>query len=180
MVILLGARERERRFFARYWWTRTETVSHVLNLIQHVCYDYNIAFHVAHSCAGQGSKVCLYGDKNKVSIPHTTASHDVLQMRLQLDHDIQLDGASPSRDMFQKTSALIIALRRLGCNAPLSDVTECLPHERDTREKSHAHFTKLQRGYQSSRVLCKGRILFDTDHQGRVFIRSVVLIFVIS
>jgi hypothetical protein len=120
---------------------------------------------------GQGSKVCPFTDKDNVRRPHTTASRAAIEQRLRADREHLLEASSPSRDIFQRTSAFLTALRRSGCSAPLYEPTSFNLTENQLRETHALHTAKLQRGYLSSGKSCEGRLIFEYDFYGKPFLR---------
>jgi hypothetical protein len=125
---------------------------------------------------GQGSKVCPFTDPVTISMPHVHASRDALKSRLLHDRATRLQGSSPSRDIFQKTSAFVTALRKRGCGAPAHETTYWSPAEQIDRKKHLELQSKLQRGYISPEITCDGRLLFDYDGNEQPYIRFVIYI----
>jgi hypothetical protein len=93
---------------------------------------------------------------------HNSASINDVETRLREDQQDHLEAAaSPARDIFQKTFALISALQDSGCRAPLQEQTVLSEKERHFREKYAAHKAKIQRGNVRSNLkkICEGRVL---------------------
>lgn len=104
---------------------------------------------------------------------HTTASREDVQTRLCHDRNHLLSIASPSRDIFQKTSALIAALRRTGCPAPACEETNLSSPERNYYKAQQDHEEKLSRGYRPVQTRCGGRISMNFTKSGKPFIMYV-------
>jgi hypothetical protein len=54
---------------------------------------------------------------------HTLASREDIKAWLRKDRQHRIDTTSPTRDIFQKMSAFIAALQRLGCRGPIYEQT---------------------------------------------------------
>jgi hypothetical protein len=121
--------------------------------------------------SGQGSKVCPYTNLDVVRSPHTHANREALKLRLQHDQATRLEGASPWRDVFNKTAAFISALRNMGCSGPACEITQWLPEERSQRDTELARRTRMQRGYRAVETKCDGRLLFNYDQRGSPYIQ---------
>jgi hypothetical protein len=105
--------------------------------------------------------------------PHESASRETVEDRLQMDRETRLDAASPTRDIFQKTSAYLTALRRSGCGAPAYEGTTLNHTELAQRSVDNEHLAKLQRGYVPTKTTCDGRVFFEYDFSGHPFVRFV-------
>jgi hypothetical protein len=105
--------------------------------------------------------------------PHESASREAVEERLRMDRESRLDAASPTKDVFQKTSAYLTALRRSGCGAPTYEGTTLNPTELAQRSVDNTHLAKLQRGYVPTKTTCDGRIFFEYDFSGHPFLRFV-------
>lgn len=77
--------------------------------------------------------------------------------RLHRDRQHRIDTASPSRDIFQKTSAFISALQYLGCRGPMYEPTLVSGGEKELREILAQHKAKIQRS-SSQQPRCDGRL----------------------
>ncbi|KAJ6585422.1 hypothetical protein B0H19DRAFT_927021 [Mycena capillaripes] len=106
----------------------------------------------------QGSKICPQVDRTRMIEPHESATREMLKERLRNDRDARVQTASPSRDIFQKTAALISALRKLGCTAPLQEETIVESDEEEDFEKLIFQRTEHRRGYVPNVETCQGRL----------------------
>jgi hypothetical protein len=110
---------------------------------------------------GQGSKVCPMSDQDQMSSSHTSASREDIKGRLRKDRQHRIDTASPTRDIFQKTTALISALQLLGCRGPMhksTDSTLVSGWEQEMCDLLAAHKATIQRGFTPKHPLCSGRL----------------------
>ena len=73
---------------------------------------------------------------------HVSANISDVESRLRKDQQYHLDAASPTRDIFQKTLALICSLQDSGCRVPVLEQTVLLEKKRYFREKYAAHKMK--------------------------------------
>lgn len=145
----------------------------VLKGMRHVC-RYSLLIYIMfknHIIAGQGSKVCPYAEKSVVHASHVHATRDALKSRLLHDKASRLHGSSPMRDIFQKTSAFLTALRNLGCGAPSYEITHWSASEKIQCEKDMAYQSKRRRGYEPSSIKCDSRLFFDYDDQDHPYVR---------
>ena len=94
---------------------------------------------------GQGSKICPHSDVNSRSTEHTHATRQLLQERLRCDRDYRMVTSSPTRDVFQKTSAFITALRTVGCSAPEQEQTVLMPAEQEYKVDFEGNIPLTQR-----------------------------------
>jgi hypothetical protein len=107
---------------------------------------------------GQGSKVCPMSDQQSMESAHTSAGREDITARLHRDRQHRLDTASPSRDIFQKTTAFISALQHLGCRGPLYEPTLFYGREKELRDFLAQHKAKIQRGSSLQQPTCDGRL----------------------
>jgi hypothetical protein len=120
---------------------------------------------------GQGVKICPQVNRSQITQPHHHATRALLQERLRNDRQARLDVASPSRDVFQKTAALVAALRKLGCTAPLCEETTFDSDEEEARDSLILHRKRNQRGYVPKQESCEGRLYLCYDSNQRPFIK---------
>lgn len=108
---------------------------------------------------------------------HSNASRELLRTQLREDRDLRCQDASPSRDVFKKTSAYVTALRKLGCTAPGYETTVLLSSEQYQRDQDEARRVYLSRGYipVDSESSCQGRLEFGYNGMGDPFIRCELL-----
>ncbi|KAJ6580689.1 hypothetical protein B0H19DRAFT_1060427 [Mycena capillaripes] len=95
---------------------------------------------------GKGVKICPHVNQLKIREPHSHATRALLQQRFRDDRQARIDGASLSRVVFQKTAALVAALRKLGCSAPLCEETIFESDEEEVHEALVFHCKRNQRG----------------------------------
>jgi len=93
-----------------------------------------------------------------MSSSHISASREDIKARLQRDRQHRIKTASPTRDIFQKTSAFIAALQLLGCCRPFFEPTLVSAREQQLQDLLDAHKAKIQRGYVPSQPVCDGRL----------------------
>ncbi|KAJ7490348.1 hypothetical protein B0H11DRAFT_2191580 [Mycena galericulata] len=106
----------------------------------------------------QGTKICPQVDRALMTQPHHEATRDMLKERLRNDREARIQTASPSRQIFQKTAALVAALRRLGCGATLQEETIVESDEEEEYDKLILHRTEHRRGYVPPTETCQGRL----------------------
>jgi hypothetical protein len=97
-------------------------------------------------------------DQQSMELAHTSAGREDITARLRNDRQHRIDTASPSRDIFQKTSAFISALQYLGCRGPMYEPTIVSGGENEFREIFAQHKAKIQRGSSSQQPTCDGRL----------------------
>lgn len=107
---------------------------------------------------GQGSKVCPMSDQDLMLSSHTSASREDVNERLRKDRQHKIDTASPTRDIFQKTTALISALQILGCRGPMHESRLVSSWEQEIADLLAAHKATIQRGFTPKHPLCSGRL----------------------
>ncbi|KAJ7145085.1 hypothetical protein C8R43DRAFT_890873 [Mycena crocata] len=114
-----------------------------------------------------GVKVCPFSDTLSLSQPHTHASRANIQTRLRQDRDERLQHASPTKDIFSKTSAYLAAIRKLGCSHPPDTqlANNDVPQQDDIMEY---YWKQRSRGYRPKDSTCEGkiRIIFFDDFTG--------------
>lgn len=97
-------------------------------------------------------------DRQSMESAHTSAGHEDITTRLQRDRQHRIDTASPSHDIFQKTTAFISALQYLGCRGPMYEPTLVSGREKELRFILAQHKAKIQRGSSSQQLTCDGRL----------------------
>ncbi|KAK0472568.1 hypothetical protein EDD18DRAFT_1093925 [Armillaria luteobubalina] len=115
----------------------------------------------------QGSKICPLADEDLVE-PHVAATREDILQRLLRDRENRLEIASPTADVFQRTSAFISALGRLGCRANIDDslaASSILARVQRYQqpEDMHERLKVLQRGYIDKVARCPGKVMFTYD-----------------
>lgn len=128
-------------------------------------------FYLEPFSAGQGSKICPRIDRAKTIEPHCHATRALLQERLHNDRQARLDRASPSRDIFQKTAALVAVLRKLGCAALLCEETVFESDEEEARDALVLYRKRHRRGYKPKDVSCEGRLHLSYDFKQQPYIK---------
>ncbi|KAJ6506213.1 hypothetical protein C8R47DRAFT_1241345 [Mycena vitilis] len=119
----------------------------------------------------EGCKVCPNSDVDTLSTPHTKASREDVQARLRKDREDRLQFVSPSRDIFLKTLAYIMAIQKLGCSRPLFEATANFSDtEEEMKDARDLYLFQTQRGYRMKAGLCEGRVVFDYGDNGRPYI----------
>ncbi|KAJ7280439.1 hypothetical protein C8J57DRAFT_1220907 [Mycena rebaudengoi] len=98
------------------------------------------------------------------------ASHQLLQTRLLNNRESRMEGTSPSRDVFRKTTALFSALKRMGCSAPLQEETTFESDEEDAQNNLSLYRSQNQQGYEPAAPSCDSRLQFNYDYKQSPFI----------
>ncbi|KAG6836008.1 hypothetical protein H0H93_012315 [Arthromyces matolae] len=106
----------------------------------------------------QGGKACPQADIETLMEPHTSATQDAISERLANDRSLRLELSSPEYDIFRKTSALIAAIRTVGCRAVEHEETILPQSEQIFYDDIQAQIRKAQRGYKPDVDRCRGRI----------------------
>lgn len=109
-----------------------------------------------------------------LKVPHVSASREDVRERLKVDRFHRIEMSSPERDIFQKTAALISAIRKTGCSAPKFEETTIPPSERAPCDENRAWIQRIRRGYRPTESTCEGRIYLrydDRDQSGRFYLR---------
>ncbi|KAJ6527069.1 hypothetical protein B0H19DRAFT_970076 [Mycena capillaripes] len=119
----------------------------------------------------KGIKICPRVNQLKIREPHSHATRALLQQRFRNDRQARLNGASPSRDVFQKTAALVTALRKLGCSAPRYEETIFESDEEEAHDAFVFHRKRNQRGYVPKQELCEGRLYLRSDFEQKPYIK---------
>ena len=128
-----------------------------------------------HLHLGQGVKACPMSDIESMKAVHVSASREDIRARLRRDRQQHIDTMSPTRDIFEKTFALISALQLNGCQAPLCEPTVFSAQEEDNRSTFAFHKSRMQRGYAPLKKTCEGRLylLYAVDLEGVPYIQWV-------
>ncbi|KAJ3834076.1 hypothetical protein F5878DRAFT_697457 [Lentinula raphanica] len=124
---------------------------------------------VNHSTC-QGVKVCPFHKLDEEEKFHSSATRNQLQVRMRHSMGQQDEDTSPRRDIFQRTSAYITALMRIGCvfKAPqLASHLASGPTSGSTSQGRH----EIRRGYPEAADRCTGRLLFQTSFAGTPYIK---------
>lgn len=122
--------------------------------------------------SGQGVKICPYTNVDELKKPHVCASTEVLAQQLQSERNTRQLKSSPKQQLFKKTCAYFTALENQGCMGPPHEVTIYTGGEANRRKEHLQEIQKRQRGHLS-KIKCNGRLLFEYDHAGQAFVRSV-------
>jgi hypothetical protein len=107
---------------------------------------------------GQGVKVCPMSDLESMKAVHVSASREDIKARLRQDWQQHIDTMSPTRDIFEKTSAFISALQLNGCRAPLCEPTVLSAREEEIHSAFAFHRSRMQRGYTPLKKTCEGQL----------------------
>ncbi|KAJ3840861.1 hypothetical protein F5878DRAFT_532801 [Lentinula raphanica] len=109
----------------------------------------------------QGVKVCPYFETDREEEHHYAATREQLQVCLQQSREQQASLSTPARAVFERTSAYLTALKRIGCeshaDAPVS-VDRNNPREEDR--------LVWRRGYPEKVDRCTGKLLYQLTFQG--------------
>ncbi|KAG6917541.1 hypothetical protein DXG01_002177 [Tephrocybe rancida] len=100
------------------------------------------------------------------------STRDDIHERLKHDLDLRISNSSPTRDIFEKTAALIATYRQLGCTALQHEKTLLTESEQlHQRESEKRHF-KMSRGYLSlsQTKMCEGRLLLQYSDEEQPYI----------
>ncbi|KAG6819960.1 hypothetical protein H0H93_007040 [Arthromyces matolae] len=109
----------------------------------------------------QGAKICPKVDIVKATTPHSKATRQDISDRLKNDIENKLTTSSPARDVFEKTSGLISAYRKLGCQAPLQEPTYLSQSEKAMKRIEDERRVRMRRGYAPVKETCQGRLSFE-------------------
>lgn len=63
-------------------------------------------------------KACPYADLSALVQPHSSASRDDLIRRLSMDNLAHCAQNRPEKELFQRTLAFYVSVRKQGCGAP--------------------------------------------------------------
>jgi hypothetical protein len=96
-------------------------------------------------------------DQDLMSSSHMSASREDIKSRLHKDRQHRIDTISPTRDIFQKTTALISALQLLGCRGPMHKSTPVTVSSWEQVVLA-ANKEMIQRGFTPKHPLCSGRL----------------------
>lgn len=110
-------------------------------------------------------------DIESMKAVHTSASREDIKARLHRDRQQHIDTMSPTRDIFEKTSAFISALQLNGCRAPLCEPTLLSAQEEDIRSAFAVHKSRMQRGYTPLKKTCEGRLCLLYTVEGVPYIQ---------
>ncbi len=97
---------------------------------------------------------------------HSNATREAVQARLTYQKEIYEEFTSPARDVFDKTSAYISALRRTGCRS--TSMAENSKAE-DTSVCDERYI--LRRGYPELPNRCTGQLEFGFTFDGTPYIK---------
>ncbi|KAJ7222651.1 hypothetical protein C8J57DRAFT_1094515 [Mycena rebaudengoi] len=116
-----------------------------------------------------GCKVCPNVDIEKLTTPHETATHQDVCDRLRVDREERVRYASPTRDIFTKTSAYLTAIRRIGCTRQEVEPTILGETEKMLQSQDDLHAHLCQRGHLRKEDICQGRLLYTQDANGKSY-----------
>ncbi|KAE9409612.1 hypothetical protein BT96DRAFT_984669 [Gymnopus androsaceus JB14] len=118
---------------------------------------------VKHSTC-QGIKICPFYDIDEDGEHHSSATRDQLRMHMHHNKEQQIEFTSPQRDVFEKTSAYLTGIIRIGCTSQSNEAY--LPPAADLEER-----TALRRGYPEMSNRCTGRLIFQLNFEGSPYIK---------
>ncbi|KAJ7467757.1 hypothetical protein B0H11DRAFT_1732694 [Mycena galericulata] len=110
------------------------------------------------------------GEEVPCVLTHTTSTREDVKERLQNDREARLQSSSPSKDVFQRTSAYLAAVQKLGCSRPLTEETFLLASEEEERQARDLYLLQTQRGYRRPDGICEGRLVFGYDSADRPYV----------
>ncbi|KAJ3816826.1 hypothetical protein F5880DRAFT_1634594, partial [Lentinula raphanica] len=113
----------------------------------------------------RGVKVCPYHEAEEYEGHHYSATREQLMHRMRHSRAQQAKCTSPARDVFDKTSAYLIALKRLGCTAGAQEIPD--------EQSLHSPEDRLafRRGYPDRPDRCTGQLLFGVTFSGVPYIK---------
>lgn len=115
--------------------------------------------------------MCPHNDQDALKTPHLFATREDILLRLRNDRENNMAIASPSRDIFRKTSALIIALRKTGCPAAEYETTNPSRSEVEHEDPADFHRIKVQRGYKPVTATCQGCLSLKFNQKNNPYIK---------
>ncbi|KAJ4492439.1 hypothetical protein C8R41DRAFT_765202 [Lentinula lateritia] len=120
---------------------------------------------VRHSTC-QGVKICPFFDGDKEDMIHSSATREQLRNLMQHSREQQMEFSSPARDVFERTSAYLTAIRRVGCTSDAN-------LGQDASESALAGFERiaLRRGYPEMPNRCTGGLIFQWSFDGTPYIK---------
>ncbi|KIJ41766.1 hypothetical protein M422DRAFT_255076 [Sphaerobolus stellatus SS14] len=121
---------------------------------------------IRKSSTCQGCKTCENASMEPLKIPHVQASRELLAERLQLESAINAMSTGPARTILRRTVAHINALKKRGCGFPFQEVTLLTPDEELQWTTMREEGLLARRGQEISE-LCRGRLLYTVNKEGR-------------
>ncbi|KAJ3740786.1 hypothetical protein DFH05DRAFT_1404766 [Lentinula detonsa] len=121
----------------------------------------------------QGVKVCPMSMYCMDSVHHFSVSRTTVITRLKEEQQQHQDTLSPASEVFERTTALLAALIRVGCTSRTAtelevngdeDLGPALEHEADRQE--------MRRGFPDAANRCTGNIIFGFSSEDTPFIRG--------
>ncbi|KAJ3926352.1 MAG: hypothetical protein NXY57DRAFT_1065053 [Lentinula lateritia] len=122
---------------------------------------------VRHSTC-QGVKICPFFDGDKETATHSSATRDQLRDLMQRSKEQQMEFSSPMRDVFERTSAYLTAIRRIGCTCEANLVGD---NELEKSSLDGAERVTLRRGYPEMPNRCTGQLVFRLSFEGIPYIK---------
>lgn len=110
----------------------------------------------------------VFASMDDEELCHDSATRAQLQSRLRHDRELQQEYNSPIRNVFDRTSALITAIRRVGCTSEAVPALGVNAIQAEDDEQ-----IALRRGYPDVPLRCTGRVIFGFTVDGIPFIQYV-------
>ncbi|KAJ3859292.1 hypothetical protein EV359DRAFT_75667 [Lentinula novae-zelandiae] len=121
---------------------------------------------IARHSTCQGVKICPFFDGDKENT-HSSATREQLRELMQNSKEQQMEFSSPARDVFERTSAYLTAIRRIGCTSEANLGSDALKEN----PLGDAERITLRRGYPEMPNRCTGRLLFQLSFEGIPYIK---------
>ncbi|KAJ6535548.1 hypothetical protein B0H19DRAFT_1271291 [Mycena capillaripes] len=141
------------------------------NILVHSVTGERVPCVESHTTCSSRVQGLPYTDMELLSLPHVAATRQDVKERLQNDRDERLESASPSKDVFLRTSAYLAALQKLGCSRPMNEETFRSASEEEEHAARELYLFQIQRGYRMKEGgVCEGRLVFDYDDHGHPYV----------
>ncbi|KAJ3916503.1 hypothetical protein F5877DRAFT_46476 [Lentinula edodes] len=120
---------------------------------------------VRHSTC-QGVKICPFFDGDNENMTHSSATREQLRDLMQHSKEQQMEFSTPARDVFERTSAYLTAIRRVGCTSEANLGQDASESPLDRLER-----IALRRGYPEMPNRCTGGLIFQWSFDGTPYIK---------
>ncbi|KAJ4463608.1 hypothetical protein C8R41DRAFT_872387 [Lentinula lateritia] len=114
----------------------------------------------------QGVKICPFFDLDEESTYHSQATQEQIQVLMRQNREQYMEFSTPTRDVFEKTSAYLTAIKRVGCTSEANHDASDFQGNSDQSEQ-----TALRRGYPEMPNRCTGKLLFQLSFDGTPYIK---------
>ncbi|KAJ3906921.1 hypothetical protein F5879DRAFT_897100 [Lentinula edodes] len=114
----------------------------------------------------QGVKICPFFDLDEESTYHSQATREQIQVLMRQNREQYMEFSTPTRDIFEKTSAYLTAIKRVGCTSEANHDASDFQGNSDQSER-----TALRRGYPEMPNRCTGKLLFQLSFDGTPYIK---------